>query len=135
MCCYILLVEVRELNIIIQRASMIPVYEQIVNQFKHQIVSRTLNSQDPLPSVRKLAKELHVSALTVKKAYDQLEQDGLINTVQGKGSFVAEFNPAVEHEEELKEVQDQFEKVIQKSKQIGMTDHDIRGLIDLLLEE
>lgn len=76
------------MKIIINNASMQPIYEQIVEQIKRQIVQQELTEGTPLPSVRVLAKDLKISALTVKKAYDFLEQEGLIATVHGKGSFI-----------------------------------------------
>ena len=80
------------MKIIIQHNSMVPIYEQLVNQIKSLILEESLQENEPLPSVRVLAKEIKASALTVKKAYDLLEQEGFIATVHGKGSFVLAVN-------------------------------------------
>ncbi len=122
------------LNIIIQHSSMIPIYEQIIEQFKGQIVKRSLRENDPLPSVRSLAKELNVSALTVKKAYDALEESGLIVTVHGKGSFVAPFNLELEKEARQKEIESELESTIKKAKHYGISNGDLQELFNLLLE-
>ena len=83
------------MNIIINNSSMQPIYEQIVEQIKAAIMKEVLKKEESLPSVRTLSKDLRISALTVKKAYDMLEQDGFIVTVHGKGSFVAGVNAAL----------------------------------------
>lgn len=80
------------MRIIINHSSMIPIYEQIVDQIKKQIKDHILQENDPLPSVRLLSKELRISALTVKKAYDTLEEEGLTKTIHGKGTFVLAVN-------------------------------------------
>ena len=122
------------LKIIVQHSSMIPIYEQIIEQFKGQIVKRSLQENEPLPSVRSLAKELNVSALTVKKAYDALEESGLIVTVHGKGSFVAQFNPELEKEARQKELEAELEATIKKARHYGISNDDLRQLFHLLLE-
>lgn len=80
------------MNIIISHTSMEPIYEQIVRQIRAKIIDGSLKEKEPLPSVRTLSRELKISALTVKKAYDFLDEEGMIVTVHGKGSFVAEAN-------------------------------------------
>ena len=122
------------MNIIIQHSSMVPIYEQIIDQFRGQIIKKKLKENDPLPSVRSLAKELNVSALTVKKAYDALEQSGLVVTVHGKGSFVAVINSDIEKEHQQQEIQEGLESVIKKAKHYGISNNDLRELFDLLLE-
>ena len=87
------------MNLIINNSSMTPIYEQIVMQMKEKIMSGQLKADTMLPSVRTLAKDLRVSALTVKKAYDAMEQEGYVITVHGKGSFVANVNPNLAREE------------------------------------
>ena len=90
------------MNIIINSSSMIPIYEQIVDQIKGMILNSTLKENDILPSVRSLSKDLKISALTVKKAYDCLEQEGLTVTIHGKGTFVAVANRELMREEQRK---------------------------------
>ena len=91
------------MNLIINNSSMTPIYEQIVVQMKDKIISGQLKPDTVLPSVRTLSKDLRISALTVKKAYDAMEQEGYIVTVHGKGSFVANINPNIAIEEKQKE--------------------------------
>ena len=123
------------MTIIINNASMQPIYEQIVGQMKVAIMEGKLKEEQALPSVRSLAKELHVSALTVKKAYDALEEQGFIVTVHGKGSFVSCANQELMLEEKRKEVEADFEEIIRKSRSIGMTNDELKALFELILEE
>lgn len=123
------------MNLIINHSSMQPIYEQIVNQIKDKIMHGELLEETMLPSVRTLAKDLKVSALTVKKAYDQLEEEGFVNTVHGKGSFVACANQAQMLEEKKKEVESEFEQTIRKARSCGMEDTEIRELFEIVLEE
>lgn len=114
---------------------MQPIYEQICTQIKGNILSGELKQEEMLPSVRTLAKELRVSALTVKKSYDTLEQEGFVITVHGKGSFVAGINQALCMEEKRKEIEADFEKAIQKARSCGMTEAELRELFELILED
>ena len=93
------------MKIIINNSSMVPIYEQIMEQIKAQIISGELKENDILPSVRTMAKELKISALTVKKAYDNLEAEGMTVTVHGKGTYVAASNTQLMEEERRKEVE------------------------------
>ena len=104
------------MNIIISNNSSIPIYEQIKIAIKQAIFSNELKEEDMLPSVRNMANDLKISFLTVKRAYDELEQEGYIKTVQGKGSFVAPKNMELIKEEKLKEIQDHIEKIYDISK-------------------
>ncbi len=94
-----------------------------------------LEENTALPSVRVLAKALKVSALTVKKAYDALEEEGFVNTVHGKGSFVAFANQELLLEEKKKEVEADLERAIRKGRSCGMTDPEIRTLFEIILED
>ena len=123
------------MNLIINNSSMEPIYEQIVGQIKGMIIGGTLKEETMLPSVRTLAKDLKISALTVKKAYDYLEQEGFIITVHGKGSFVAPNNANLLQEEKTKEVEEYFEKAIVSAKRLGMKDEEIREIFELIMEE
>lgn len=114
---------------------MQPVYEQIVCQIKDRIMHGELIEETMLPSVRTLAKEIKVSALTVKKAYDQLETEGFVITVHGKGSFVASINQAQMLEEKKKEVESKFEHTIRKARSCGMENHEIQELFEIVLED
>ena len=97
---------VRQMDIILSNSSGKPIYEQISDQVKSQILSGTLAEGDALPSMRLLAKELHISVITTKRAYDELEAQGLINTVAGKGCFVAEPDLALFREQSLRQLED-----------------------------
>lgn len=122
------------MNIIINNTSMQPIYEQIVDQIKQLILSGKLAEHDPLPSVRNMAKDLRISALTVKKAYDTLEEGGFIVTVHGKGSFVTSMNKELAREEALKATEDAFEEAIGKARACAMSDKEIIELVKLLME-
>ena len=123
------------MKIIINHSSMVPIYEQIVDQIKTLIRDGELKENDNLPSVRSLAKELKISALTVKKAYDNLESEGFTVTIHGKGTYVAAANAELLLEEQKKEVEADLEMAIQKGRRCGISDEDIRTLFEMILEE
>ncbi|MBO4342896.1 MAG: GntR family transcriptional regulator [Clostridia bacterium] len=103
------------MNIIISNSSGVPIYEQIEEQIKTQIMSGSLTAGDALPSMRVLAKELKISIITTKRAYEDLERDGYIATVQGKGCFVNSMNADLIKENMLYSVQELFEKAVDKA--------------------
>ena len=123
------------MKIILNHSSMIPIYEQLVSQVKAGIVSGELAPGSVLPSVRSLAAELAISALTVKKAYDRLEELGFIITVHGKGSFVAAANMQLAAEARRKAVEDDFARSIEKAKAVGLSREEILEMIGILLSE
>ena len=123
------------MSIIINNSSMTPIYEQIVSQMKSQIMSGEKKEGDMLPSVRVLAKDLRVSALTVKKAYDELEREGFVSTVHGKGTFVTSANQELMLEEKKKEVEADLEMAIRKGRSCGMSDEEIGELFQIIMEE
>lgn len=122
------------MKIMINTSSMVPIYEQIVDQIKTLIRKGELKENDSLPSVRTLSKELKISALTVKKAYDNLEKDGFTITVHGKGTYVAATNSELLLEEQKKELESDLDKAIQKGRRFGISDEDIKNLFELILE-
>ncbi len=122
------------MRIIINGFSMVPIYEQITDQIKAQIRNGELKENDNLPSVRGLSKELKISALTVKKAYDSLEAEGFTVTIHGKGTYVAAVNPGLLLEEQKKELEADLELAVQKGRRYGISDEDIRSLFDLIME-
>lgn len=122
------------MNIIINTSLMVPIYEQIVDQIKTQIRNGTLKENDALPSVRALSKELKISALTVKKAYDALEEEGFTRTIHGKGSYVTAINPQLLLEEQKKELEADLEQAILKGRRYGISDEDMKNLFELILE-
>ena len=123
------------MHIIINSSLMVPIYEQIMEQIKTQIRDGSLRENDCLPSVRALSKELKISALTVKKAYDHLESEGFAVTVHGKGTYVAAANPELLLEEQKKEVEADLELAIQKGRRYGLSTEEIRSLFELILED
>ena len=123
------------MKIIINSSSMVPIYEQIMDQIKARITAGDLKENDILPSVRTLAKELKISALTVKKTYDNLEQDGFTVTVHGKGTYVAAANTERMLEEQRREVEEGLEKAVGKGRRCGMSDEEIRELFELIMED
>ena len=122
------------MKIIINTSLMVPIYEQIVDQIKMLILNGELKENDNLPSVRTLSKELKISALTVKKAYDNLESEGFTVTVHGKGTYVAATNTELLLEEQKKELEADLEQAIQKGRRCGISDEDIKSLFELILE-
>ena len=122
------------MKIIINTSLMVPIYEQIVDQIKMLIRNGELKENDNLPSVRTLSKELKISALTVKKAYDNLESEGFTVTVHGKGTYVAATNTELLLEEQKKELEADLEQAIQKGRRCGIGDEDIKSLFELILE-
>ena len=123
------------MNIILSNSSGIPIFEQIENAIKEAIFSDELKEEDMLPSVRNLANELKISFLTVKRAYDELEQAGFIKTVQGKGSFVAPKNLDLIKEEKLKEIQDYIEKIYNISKIANISEDEVKEIFRMIFEE
>ncbi|WP_279139811.1 GntR family transcriptional regulator [Faecalicoccus pleomorphus] len=123
------------MHLIINHSSMVPIYEQIVEQIKEGILKQELKENYPLPSVRTLSKELKISALTVKKAYDALESEGFICTVHGKGSYIAPVSPQLVWEEQRKELEQDLEGILQKAKRFDITKAELKDLFLLLLEE
>jgi len=116
-------------NIIISNSSGQPIYEQIVNQIKNLIISGELKEGDPLPSMRLLAKELRISVITTKRAYEELEREGFIVSVTGKGSFVAAKNVELIREQQLREIEDYMQRIVEKSFACGLT---LDELIEML---
>ena len=123
------------MHILLNNSSMIPIYEQIVDQVKHQIITGQIKENDALPSVRALSTELKISALTVKKAYDRLETEGFVVTIHGKGTFVAATDKELAVEARRKAVEDDFTSAIQKAKTVGMTADEVREIVEIILED
>ena len=109
------------LNINISHTSTIPLYEQIQTQIKNQILNGSLKPGEGLPSIRNLAKELKVSIITTKRAYEELEKDGFIETVIGKGTFVSSQNTERLKEITLYEIENKLEEIIKQAKSVGIT--------------
>lgn len=123
------------MNIIINNSSMQPIYEQIVEQMKAEIIKGVLPQDTMLPSVRTLSKDLRISALTVKKAYDALEQEGFVVTVHGKGSFVSRVNANLVAEQQRREVEKVMQESIRMGRSCGMGNEELKEMFELLVEE
>ena len=123
------------ININISNSSSVPLYEQIQIQIKSQILNGQLKAGDGLPSIRSLAKELKVSIITIKRAYEELEKDGYLETVTGKGSFVASQNKERLKEVAMYEVESKVEEIIRQAKSVGMTLEEGLEIFKSLYEE
>lgn len=123
------------MDIIISNASGKPIYEQIFMQIKTGIISENLKEGDMLPSIRSLAKDLRISVITTKRAYDELEKEGYIYTVGGKGCFVARKNTELIKETHLKQIEDYIEKIMELAPLCNLKKEEIIEMIRLIDEE
>lgn len=123
------------MDLLIDNKSGLPIYDQIYSQIKSQIISGELQQNEPLPSIRGLAKDLRISAITTKRAYDELEREGFIYTVAGKGCFVAPKNVELLREENLKTIESYIEKIAQLAVSCNLSREDITEMIKLIWEE
>ena len=114
---------------------MVPIYEQLMEQIKSDIIQSELKEGEALPSVRALAGELRISALTVKKAYDKLEEEGFVTTVHGKGTYVSASDKQLALEARQKAIEDDFDKVIDRALSMGMKKEEISEVVKLILDE
>ena len=125
----------RKLNIIISNLSQEPIYEQIVNQIKQLVMKGELTENDSLPSIRSLAKELQISVITTKRAYDELEKDGFIVTVPGKGTYIAAQNMELLRETRLKIIEEKLSEAVETAKSIKLTAIELKEMLEILYEE
>lgn len=123
------------MNIIISNSSGKPIYEQITAQIKGMVMNGTLKPGDSLPSMRLLAKELRISVITTKRAYEELERDGFITTIVGKGSFVQEADREFVKEEQLRTVESHLQAAVDTAKQYGMEEAELIEILRMLYEE
>ena len=123
------------MNIIISNTSDKPIYEQITLQMKNMIMSGRLQEGELLPSMRTLAKELRISVITTKRAYEDLERDGFITTVIGKGSYVKGPDIRMMREEQLRQIEELLSKVITLAGQSGIERKEIEEMLDVLYQE
>jgi GntR family transcriptional regulator len=123
------------MKIIISNASPDPIYEQIVRQVKSQIINGELEEGAALPSIRKLAQELQISVITTKRAYDELEREGFIDTVGGKGTFVAVQNKELLREKKMKLVEEKLAEAVAEARLLGIRPKALREMLRLLYEE
>lgn len=121
------------MQIVIEPHGTYAIYEQIVNQMKNAIVSGELAANEALPSIRGLAAEIGVSVITTKRAYEELEKEGLIRPVANKGFYVCEYNTDFLHEKQLMLLEQRFSEVILQARQAGLSDEEIREMVEGLL--
>lgn len=120
------------MKIIISNSSSVPIYEQIKNAIINQIMNDELSTDEALPSIRSLAQDIKISIMTIKKAYDELEQEGYIVSIQGKGTFVAPKNKELAQEQAQKEIESYFMKAIDIAERYNISKENLVELIDML---
>ena len=123
------------MDIIISNSSSNPIYEQITRQIKDHILQGELKAGDALPSMRMLAKELRISLITTKRAYEELERDGFIETVPGKGCFVSEKNTEFLREEQLRQVEGFLQQAVEAAQRCSLTLDELREMLEMLYNE
>lgn len=123
------------MNIIISNSSGVPIYEQIKEQIKGSILNGELEEHGALPSIRALAQELRISVITTKRAYEDLERDGFIYTLPGKGSFIAAQNKELVKEAQMRIIEEKFTEAIEVSKYINLSLEDLMEILKILFEE
>ena len=123
------------MEIIISNSSDKPIYEQVSSQIKNKIMNGTLEAGEMLPSMRALAKDLHISVITVQRAYEDLTRDGFIETVSGKGSFVASQNKEFIQEEQLRKAEELLQQVVDIGRSHGISYEQMANILKLLYEE
>ncbi|MGE4483965.1 MAG: GntR family transcriptional regulator [Oscillospiraceae bacterium] len=123
------------MDVIISNSSDQPIYDQIYTQIKSQIISGRLTEGEALPSIRMLAKDLRISVITTKRAYDELEKDGYIYTVAAKGCFVAKKNMELVREEYFKTIENYMQKISELAGACGITNDELIEMFRILNEE
>lgn len=123
------------MNIIISNSSNIPIYEQIEEQIKNKIVSNELKTGELLPSIRSLAKDLRISVITTKSAYEELERQGYVETIPGKGTYVANKNLELIREEQLQKIENLIDTAVSIAKISNISKQEIQNIIEILYEE
>lgn len=123
------------MKILISNSSPDPIYEQICKQIKNQIISNELKIGENLPSIRKLAKELGISVITTKRAYEELEKEGYIDTVGGKGCFVAHQNKEFLKEKKRKIIQDKLVGLVEDARVLGIALEELTEMVEILYQD
>ncbi len=123
------------MNILIRNSDSEAIYLQIKNQIKKQIMNGSLSPGDKIPSIRELAKDLRISVITTKRAYDELILEGFINAVQGKGCFVAEQNKELIREEYLKKIETSLTEALDYAAAIGISTNELKSMLSILSED
>jgi len=123
------------MQLLINNRNGVPIYDQIYGQIKDQIINGSLKEDDPLPSIRTLAKDLKISVITTKRAYEELETEGFIYTVPGKGSYVAPKNTEMLREQNLRKIEEHLSEVVKLSSSCSLDKETVLEMVNLLWEE
>ena len=123
------------MQLLIDNKSGTSIYEQIYTQIKDQIIGGALGEDDPLPSIRNLAKDLRISVITTKRAYEELEREGFLYTVPGKGCFVAPKNVELLREENLKQIEGHFSQILRLAASCNLSKADLQEMLECAWEE
>jgi GntR family transcriptional regulator len=123
------------MKIIISNSSEHPIYEQIIKQIKNQIINGELKEGESLPSIRRLAKELGISVITTKRAYEELEKEGFIDAVGGKGSFVSQQNSEFLREKKMRIVEEKMAEAVSEARMLDISLRDLNEMLTILYGE
>lgn len=123
------------MELIIRNTTNQPIYDQIYSQIKAQIISGELQEHEALPSIRNLAKDLRISVITTKRAYDELEKEGFIYTIAAKGCFVAPKNVELLREETLKAIENHIDQIVRLSQSVGLNRQEVLDMVKFAMED
>lgn len=123
------------MKMIISNSSSVPIYEQIKKSIINQILEGELNEDELLPSIRVLAQDIKISAMTIKKAYDELEKEGYLKSIQGKGTFVAPKNTELAREQAQKDIEKYIERIVDISNRFDIDENDIIEMFKIIYRE
>jgi GntR family transcriptional regulator len=123
------------MQLLINNRNGVPIYDQIYGQIKDQIINGTLKEDEPLPSIRSLAKDLRISVITTKRAYDELESEGFIYTLPGKGSYVAPKNTELLREQNLRKIEEHLSEAVKLSASCGLDKKTVLEMVELIWED
>lgn len=122
------------MNIFVDNKSGIPIYNQIYSEIKREILNGAIGEGEPLPSIRNLSKDLRVSIITTKRAYEELEKEGFIYTLPGKGCFVAEKNTEIIREDNLRKIEEHMDEILKLARTISLTEDDVLEMMKTMME-
>lgn len=123
------------MTVLIDNKCSLPIYDQIYSQIKAQIISGELQEHKALPSIRNLAKDLRISVITTKRAYDELEKEGFIYTIAAKGCFVAPKNVELLREETLKNIENHIDQIVRLSQSVGLSEQEVLDMVRFAMED
>lgn len=123
------------MTVLIDNKSSLPIYDQIYSQIKAQIISGELQEHKALPSIRNLAKDLRISVITTKRAYDELEKEGFIYAIAAKGCFVAPKNVELLREETLKNIENHIDQIVRLSQSVGLSEQEVLDMVRFAMED